>query len=42
MLCSAGHNLCFLDLDDDLSVEGLLRGAPTPQQGVVIALPDAG
>ncbi len=29
--CAAGYGIHWPDLDEDLSVEGLLRGAPAPQ-----------
>ena len=30
--CGAGHGIHWPLLDEDLSVEGLLRGAPAPRQ----------
>ena len=30
-LCGAGHGIHWPDLDEDLSSEGLLRGAPAPR-----------
>ena len=31
--CGAGHGIHWPLIDEDLSVEGLLRGAPAPRQG---------
>ena len=33
-ICGGGYGIHSLDLDEDLSTEGLLRGAPAPNQGV--------
>jgi hypothetical protein len=30
-ICGAGYGIHWSDIDEDLSVEGLLRGAPAPQ-----------
>ena len=30
-LCSAGYGIHWPDIDEDLSTEGLLRGAPAPR-----------
>jgi hypothetical protein len=32
-LCAAGYGIHWPDLDEDLSTEGLLRGAPAPRAG---------
>lgn len=32
-LSGAGHGIHWPELDEDLSTEGLLRGAPAPSQG---------
>ena len=34
-LCGGGYGIHWPDIDEDLSSEGLLRGAPAPQQNVV-------
>ena len=31
-ICGGGYGLHWPDLDEDLSTEGLLRGAPAPQK----------
>jgi len=31
-VCAGGYGIHWLDLDEDLSTEGLLRGAPAPCQ----------
>ena len=31
VLCGAGYGIHWPELDEDLSTEGLLRGAPTPE-----------
>lgn len=33
-ICGGGYGIHWPDLDEDLSTEGLLRGAPAPNQGV--------
>jgi hypothetical protein len=33
-VCAAGYGIHWPDLDEDLSTEGLLRGAPAPVQSV--------
>lgn len=33
-VCAAGYGIHWPDLDEDLSTEGLLRGAPAPAQAV--------
>jgi hypothetical protein len=33
--CAGGYGIHWPDLDEDLSTEGLLRGAPAPRQGAV-------
>jgi Protein of unknown function (DUF2442) len=33
--CAAGYGIHWPDIDEDLSVEGLLRGAPAPQAAVL-------
>ncbi len=33
-VCAAGYGIHWPDLDEDLSTEGLLRGAPAPGQSV--------
>lgn len=38
-LCGAGYGIHWPDLDEDLSSEGLLRGAPAPNRALD---PDAG
>lgn len=38
-VCGAGYGIHWPDLDEDLSTEGLLRGAPAPNQSLH---PDAG
>lgn len=30
--CGAGHGIHWPEIDEDLSVEGLLRGAPAPRR----------
>lgn len=30
-VCGAGYGIHWTDIDEDLSTEGLLRGAPAPQ-----------
>ncbi len=30
-ICGGGYGIHWLDLDEDLSTEGLLRGAPAPR-----------
>ncbi len=35
-LAGAGFGIHWPDVDEDLSVEGLLRGAPAPQSNVLI------
>lgn len=32
-LCGGGYGIHWPDIDEDLSTEGLLRGAPSPQPG---------
>jgi len=32
-ICGGGYGIHWPDLDEDLSTEGLLRGAPAPNQG---------
>ena len=32
--CGAGHGIHWPSIDEDLSVEGLLRGAPAPRHSV--------
>lgn len=32
-LAGGGHGIHWPDVDEDLSTEGLLRGAPAPQRG---------
>ena len=32
-VCAAGYGIHWPDLDEDLSTEGLLRGAPAPSRG---------
>jgi hypothetical protein len=33
-ICAAGYGIHWPLLDEDLSTEGLLRGAPAPQRGL--------
>lgn len=33
-ICGGGYGIHWPDLDEDLSTEGLLRGAPAPRQPV--------
>lgn len=33
-LCGGGYGIHWLDIDEDLSTEGLLRGAPSPHNPV--------
>lgn len=33
-ICGGGYGIHWPDLDEDLSTEGLLRGAPAPNHGV--------
>ena len=33
-ICGGGYGMHWPDLDEDLSTEGLLRGAPAPRQPV--------
>ncbi len=35
-LCGAGYGIHWPDIDEDLSTEGLLRGAPAPRQSVPV------
>jgi hypothetical protein len=37
-ICAAGYGIHWEEIDEDLSVEGLLRGAPAPQSQFI---PDA-
>ena len=32
MICGGGYGIHWPDVDEDLSTEGLLRGAPAPRQ----------
>ena len=32
-ICGGGYGLHWLELDEDLSTEGMLRGAPAPDKG---------
>lgn len=34
-ICGGGYGIHWPDLDEDLSTEGLLRGAPAPKSGNV-------
>ncbi|MDZ7832256.1 MAG: DUF2442 domain-containing protein [Desulfobacterales bacterium] len=34
-ICGAGYGIHWPDIDEDLSTEGLLRGAPAPGQDTV-------
>ena len=33
-ICGGGYGIHFLDIDEDLSTEGLLRGAPAPRKAM--------
>ncbi|MEK7829607.1 MAG: DUF2442 domain-containing protein [Acidobacteriota bacterium] len=35
-ICGAGYGINWPDIDEDLSTEGLLRGAPAPRRASVI------
>ena len=35
--CAAGYGIHWPDIDEDLSTEGLLRGAPAPRSGALKA-----
>jgi hypothetical protein len=36
-ICGGGYGIHWPDIDEDLSVEGLLRGAPAPRANIKIA-----
>ena len=39
-ICGGGYGIHWPDLDEDLSTEGLLRGAPAPRQLVPVQPPN--
>ena len=38
-VCGAGYGIHWPDIDEDLSTEGLLRGAPAPSRSVAVTVP---
>ncbi|MCP4358429.1 MAG: DUF2442 domain-containing protein [Chloroflexi bacterium] len=36
-ICGGGYGIHWPDMDEDLSTEGLLRGAPAPRQSSLVA-----
>ncbi|MDZ7361423.1 MAG: DUF2442 domain-containing protein [candidate division KSB1 bacterium] len=36
-ICGAGYGIHWPDVDEDLSTEGLLRGAPAPPRGIPVS-----
>jgi hypothetical protein len=35
-ICGGGHGIHWPDIDEDLSTEGLLRGAPAPRSAMPV------